>query len=241
MFRKIQEILEEHKQKIENVSWTKWVFSAIFLIAALIFCVVVGVGRHQLLGTKELVSVQDQASEEPGKTVTVDVKGAVASPGIYSLPSGSRVQDVIEAAGGFLDEADSAQLNLAKKLSDEDMVVVNHKDTEAGAEESGADSGLLDLNTAGAEDLEKLPGIGPVLSERIVEIEPSGIRKFFDIVNEMEDAISLGVGEPAVERVRLLSAFCQEKGIVFQPFDRIVFGRYDDLSGLHVDDSVVMA
>ena len=169
MFRKIQEILEEHKQKIENVSWTKWVFSAISLIAALIFCVVVGVGRHQLLGTKELVSVQDQASEEPGKTVTVDVKGAVASPGIYSLPSGSRVQDVIEAAGGFLDEADSAQLNLAKKLSDEDMVVVNHKDTEAGAEESGADSGLLDLNTAGAEDLEKLPGIGPVLSERIVE------------------------------------------------------------------------
>ena len=53
--------------------------------------------------------------------------------------------------------------------------------------------------------------------------------------------VSLGVGEPAVERVRLLSAFCQEKGIVFQPFDRIVFGRSDDLSGLHVDDSVVMA
>ena len=53
--------------------------------------------------------------------------------------------------------------------------------------------------------------------------------------------VSLGVGEPAVERVRLLSAFCQEEGIVFQPFDRIVFGRYDDLSGLHVDDSVVMA
>ena len=53
--------------------------------------------------------------------------------------------------------------------------------------------------------------------------------------------VSLGVGEPAVERVWLLSAFRQEKGIIFQPFDRIVFGRYDDLSGLHVDDSVVMA
>ena len=169
MFRKIQEILEEQKQKIGTVSWTKWVFSAIFLIAALIFCIFVGVGRYQLSGTKELVSVQDQASEESGKTVTVDVKGAVVSPGIYSLPSGSRVQDAIEEAGGFLNEADSAQLNLAKRLSDEDMIVVNHKDAEAGAEESGADSGLLDLNTAGAEDLEKLPGIGPVLAERIVE------------------------------------------------------------------------
>ncbi len=112
--------------------------------------------------------------------VLVHVVGAVERPGVVRLAVGSRVLDAVESAGGATDEADLARLNLARVLADGEQVVVLRAGEEApsGSEApSGPDAGpgttgggaTLDLNSATAGELEALPGIGPVLAQRIVE------------------------------------------------------------------------
>jgi competence protein ComEA len=92
--------------------------------------------------------------------LVVDVAGAVASPGVMELPAGARVRDAIGAAGGFLDGADRSSINLARPLVDGEQVYV----PVAGEDRAGP----VNVNGADAAALEALPGIGPVLAERIV-------------------------------------------------------------------------
>lgn len=114
--------------------------------------------------------------------LVVHVSGAVAHPGVSQVSPGSRVQDAIQAAGGFIDESDPAGLNLAALLQDGDLVRVPYKST-AGATavlpanrlgepainpEPGRAGGRINLNTATAEALETLPGIGPVTAGKII-------------------------------------------------------------------------
>jgi competence protein ComEA len=105
--------------------------------------------------------------------LVVDVEGAVVRPGIIELPGGSRVADAIEAAGGYSPQADlaaaAAQVNLAATLRDGQQVVVPVIGASAGGGSGGAGSdGLVDLNSAGPEELDALPGIGPVTVEKIL-------------------------------------------------------------------------
>lgn len=97
--------------------------------------------------------------------VRVHVVGAVASPGLYELESGSIANDAILAAGGFTEEALQQTVNLARVLSDGEQLLVR-AEGEVGAE-SG--SGLISLNLSSETDFEQLPGIGPALARRIVE------------------------------------------------------------------------
>lgn len=107
------------------------------------------------------------------------VVGAVRSPGVVRLPAGARVVDAIEAAGGVREDAQTDQLNLARLVADGEQVRVPvvGEVVEAGpsagpgaAPSAGgtSGSGLINVNTASAEELERLPGIGPALAERIV-------------------------------------------------------------------------
>ena len=97
--------------------------------------------------------------------IRVEVAGAVARPGVYTVEPGDRVAEAIALAGGLEPDADSAALNLAMRLRDEDRVVVPRL---------GERSPLLDSNTATAEELDELPGIGPVYSAAIVEARELG-------------------------------------------------------------------
>lgn len=106
------------------------------------------------------------ASASGGQLLVVDVAGKVRRPGLVRLPVGARVDDAIRAAGGLLPGASTASLNLARKVADGEQVLVGSA-AAPGAAAKGA-GGLLDLNTASAQDLDGLPGIGPVLAERIV-------------------------------------------------------------------------
>jgi competence protein ComEA len=102
----------------------------------------------------------------------VHVVGGVPNPGVYRLPPGSRVFEAIEMAGGALEEELLAGINLAQPLYDGQQVVVpNGIDGEAGAItfQSGGSSSLLNINRASREELESLPGIGPVKAREIVE------------------------------------------------------------------------
>ncbi len=104
----------------------------------------------------------------PGQ-YTVYVTGAVARPEtLVALPSGSRVQDAIEAAGGATDDADLARVNLGQVLNDGDLVYVPSREGETVETPTPNHPPLIHINTATAEELEQLPGIGPSLASAIV-------------------------------------------------------------------------
>lgn len=110
--------------------------------------------------------------DEPAEAspVFVHVSGAVASPGLVELPEGSRVADAIQAAGGLSEGADGSSVNLARPLADGEQVVVGLQASEAeGAPQAVADApGKVSINSATAEQLEALPGIGPATAQKIV-------------------------------------------------------------------------
>jgi competence protein ComEA len=105
----------------------------------------------------------------PGAEVVVAVGGEVRRPGLVRLPVGSRVDDAVRAAGGALPGASTGLLNLARRLVDGELVLVGVDAPAGPAAGPAAAGGLLDLNTATVSDFDGLPGIGPVLAQRILD------------------------------------------------------------------------
>jgi competence protein ComEA len=101
--------------------------------------------------------------------VTVYISGEVKNPGIYSLPSGSRVNDAILMAGGFTHRANSEVVNLAAKLEDEDRISIPAMNSEGSSSSESNQKGLININTASVDVLDQLPGVGQVKAETIVE------------------------------------------------------------------------
>ncbi|MFC1441598.1 ComEA family DNA-binding protein [Streptacidiphilus sp. N1-10] len=105
-----------------------------------------------------------------GGGVVVDVAGRVREPGVRTLPAGSRVQDALKAAGGAAPGTDLTGLNLARRLNDGEEIIVGAAPGAAGAASSSArPAGPLSLNSATVEQLDALPGLGPVLAQRIIQ------------------------------------------------------------------------
>jgi competence protein ComEA len=150
------------------------------------------------------------ASKAPAPVV-VAVAGRVRRPGVVRLPAGARVIDAVRAAGGALPRADLGLLNLARRLSDGELVVVGVPGQPAGGPPAGSPSsgggpgtagtGPVDLNTATAEQLDALPGVGPVLAQRIVEWRAAHGR--FDSVAQLQDVDGIGTAKFAQLRDRV--------------------------------------
>ena len=119
--------------------------------------------RPQVEPVAPAASMQPSSSAATGYVV-VAVSGKVRRPGLVRLPAGSRVADAIEAAGGALAGTDLSQINLAKKVSDGELIAVG---VAAGPGPSAG--GPVNLNTATLEQLQTLPGVGPVLAQRILD------------------------------------------------------------------------
>jgi len=117
---------------------------------------------------------QPSSTAQPvGGSVVVDVEGGVMRPGIVRLETGARVADAIAAAGGYSPAADllaaAAQINLAAILHDGQQVLVPLLGASTnGGGGSGGGSGLIDLNDASSDELDALPGIGPVTVQKII-------------------------------------------------------------------------
>lgn len=101
----------------------------------------------------------------PARDIRVQVSGEVLQPGVYQLQPGDRVIDAIAAAGGPTTRADLDRLSLAARARDEDRIVV----PPTGERPTGAADDRVILNTATQQEFERLPGIGPVTAERIVQ------------------------------------------------------------------------
>jgi competence protein ComEA len=123
------------------------------------------------------------------------VVGQVARPGLVTLPVGARVADAVAAAGGLLPEADPAAVNLAAVVTDGEQVAVGVPGAPAGPTPSGGGAGAtgqgpVNLNTATAAELDGLPGIGPVLAQRIVDYRSQQGR--FTSVDQLDDVPGIG-------------------------------------------------
>lgn len=125
---------------------------------------------------------EDNLSEASAETeMYVDVDGAVASPGVYRLKDGARVAQAIDAAGGLTPDADVTGLNRASKVADGQKIYVPKVGEQAAVAGDGADvgaaaspgvgdaTGLVNINTASASELQTLSGIGPSMAQSIID------------------------------------------------------------------------
>lgn len=180
-----------------------------------------------LPGGSSLQSAQGAVTSKTAqaKTVRVQVSGAVLEPGIYDVPASCRVEEAIAAAGGLTENADSERVNLVRKVRDGMQIRVPVKkaartsrtqrknaQAKSGLGESasgksgsakagsGRNNSIMQsvrINSASADELQQLPGIGPALAQRIVETRNSG--RF----NSVEDLLRVpGIGKAKLAKLR---------------------------------------
>lgn len=146
---------------------------------------------------------RSQAAGVPTTSVglAVHVTGWVVRPGVVEVVAGSRVGDALAAAGGARPGAALDSVNLAESLVDGQQVVVpgpGQEQPRSGGSSAGKTGGPIRLNSATAQELESLPGVGPVLAERIVAQRES--RGPFETVEDLLEVS--GIGESKLASIR---------------------------------------
>ena len=139
--------------------------------------------------------------------LVVDVQGEVLKPGVYKLPANSRVNDAIKAAGGASKSADLSYLNQARLVRDGEQIYVERKISISGGtsnnrtttrRNSNTLTGILNINRATTKELEKLPGIGPVLASRIIDYRK--LNGNFQSIEELSKV--QGIGASTLEKFK---------------------------------------
>ncbi|MCC9677677.1 competence protein CelA [Streptococcus agalactiae] len=157
--------------------------------------------------TEKQVPMISHVKDKVSNQVTVDVKGAVNHPGVYSLPSQSRVTDAIKRAGGLSNLADSKSVNLAQKLQDETVIYVAQKGEKITVVEEekanniatqGNSKGKINLNKADLSSLQTISGVGAKRAQDILDYRDSqgGFKTIDDLKNVS------GIGEKTLEKLR---------------------------------------
>ena len=193
------------------------------LIAVVVLIAAVGVWRHAAAREHSQALAQSSSEREENEAapvasspspsapasasagdrtdaVVVYVSGAVASPGVLTLPASSRVIDAITAAGGATPEADLESINLARILVDGEQirVAVVGESPPAGSEAGTAAQACVRLATATETELQTLPGIGPALATRIISYRATHPR--LSTVEELDEVP--GIGPSLIEKIR---------------------------------------
>jgi competence protein ComEA len=184
------------------------------LAYVLALLVLLAVGGRFLLGDEPRGSERAAAGgplvaePAPVREIVVHVVGAVRRPGLYELPEGSRVDDAIGRAGGLKRKAALELVNLAAPVADGQQIVVPARAeaaaaaTPGGPAGAGAPAGPVHLNSATLEQLDGLPGIGPVTAQKILDYRAA--HGAFQSVDEL-DAVP-GIGPARLEQLRPLVA-----------------------------------
>jgi competence protein ComEA len=149
--------------------------------------------------------------------ILVHVSGGVVNPGVYALPLDSRVQDAVQAAGGLAPEAMGSSLNLAARVRDGDQLIIptlrptslpvlSTTQAETGgtrfqaplATEQPTQAGKININSAGLEELDTLPGIGPVTAQKIIDYrQANGPFQTLEAIMDVS-----GIGPATFERLK---------------------------------------
>ncbi|WP_430785141.1 helix-hairpin-helix domain-containing protein [Virgibacillus flavescens] len=144
---------------------------------------------------KQALPIQQEETQSP-INMFVDVKGEVRNPGVYTIKKDSRVEDVINLAGGFTKQADQTVVNLAQKVHDE-MIIAVPKAGETRESATG-NTTKINLNYASQEEIEQLNGIGPSKAQAIIQY-----REETGLFQKIEDVLNVpGIGEKTLENMK---------------------------------------
>jgi competence protein ComEA len=190
----VQELLSDRRRVL---------VAAVVLLVVLVFA-----GRVLLRPSRATVPppvhVARAAAPPKAKRLFVDVVGAVRRPGLYRLPEGARVADAVRRAGGPTPRAQLELVNLAALIADGEQVVVPRRGSAvvAAGGSGAAPSGPVHLNSATVDQLDELPGVGPVTAQKIVDYRTA--HGGFSSVDEL-DAVP-GIGPARLADLRSLVA-----------------------------------
>ena len=149
-------------------------------------------------------SDNSDARETRSQVLFVDIGGAVEKPGVYEVSKDTRLFEVIEMAGGLSEDADTDHVNRASFVEDGQKIIIPVKGSDGtgdldttAATSAVADNGLININTASADELKTLNGIGDVMAEKILEYRSSRAFK------SKEDIMSVdGIGSKTYEKIK---------------------------------------
>lgn len=190
---------------------------AIIVILVLGFC---GYQAWNVLTTPELsiehgTSLNEEESSEADQaqssSIYVHITGEVKTPGLYELPQGARLSEAVNAAGGFTDNANDSSVNLARVLSDGEQISVASKNSsnmntggvdssvsEISPNSSNSTPNKININTASAEELMTLDGIGEATAKKIITYrQEQGSFKTIDEIKEVS-----GIGDKKYEAIK---------------------------------------
>ena len=152
--------------------------------------------------SNETNNKDEKAENRHDEKIFVDVKGAVKHPGVFETTKDKRVKDLIEEAGGLLDDADTSTLNLSQKVKDQMVIyVLKHGEkpkqiSDGGSSSSNAD--VININTANKEQLMKISGVGKTKAEAIISYrEKNGDFKKKEDITKVR-----GIGKATFEKIK---------------------------------------
>lgn len=172
------------REKLEKIK--EWLNSDSFDAAYRMLAVIVA-----LCLVFAYMMTKKQSVDEKPQEIQVYVKGEVVNPGVYILNSDSRIQQLIDAAGGLTDDADIDDINLSERVIDSEVIVIPKR-------YENDDTTLVNINTATVLELDTLPGIGEGYAKRIVEYrEKYGKFKKKEYIMNVK-----GIGEALFEKIK---------------------------------------
>ena len=152
--------------------------------------------------SNETNNKDEKAEDKHDEKIFVDVKGAVKHPGVFETTKDKRVKDLIEEAGGLLDDADTSTLNLSQKVKDQMVIyVLKHGEKPKQISDSGSSSSntdVININTANLEQLMKISGVGKNKAEAIISYrEKNGDFKKKEDITKVR-----GIGKATFEKIK---------------------------------------
>lgn len=152
--------------------------------------------------SNETSNKDEKAENRHDEKIFVDVKGAVKHPGVFETTKDKRVKDLIEEAGGLLDDADTSTLNLSQKVKDQMVIyVLKHGEKPKQISDGGSSSSntdVININTANKERLMKISGVGKTKAEAIISYrEKNGDFKKKEDITKVH-----GIGKATFEKIK---------------------------------------
>ncbi|GGJ83566.1 competence protein CelA [Lentibacillus kapialis] len=148
---------------------------------------------------KETSASKEDETEQTSAKVMVDVKGEIVRPGVYEIETESRVNEIIQMAGGFTEDADRSMVNLAQKVQDEMVIMIPKMGEEMSASVPGnSDHDKVRINYATQEEIESLSGIGPSKAAAIIQYRDEN--GHFKTADDLLDVS--GIGDKTLESLK---------------------------------------